>query len=145
MRQATPDSQKSSLSASNKATIVVSCQISRCDVRHAQVDRVEFKLCHETLPRTPLVPPSHEPLHAIFYPPTNPAYNGLSDVDEKPPCILNVLGGLTGMSIQGLGCKRIYFSSRVWLGEEFFLFQVESLIYLCGWNRLDVNDDGSLG
>jgi hypothetical protein len=38
-------------------------------------------------PITIKVPPNDEPLHIVYYPPTNPAYSGSSIENEKPPCI----------------------------------------------------------
>ncbi|KAL0948370.1 hypothetical protein HGRIS_010952 [Hohenbuehelia grisea] len=71
-------------------------------------------------------PPNDRPLHAVFYPPTNPDYVGSSNPNEKPPCVVNVHGGPTGLTNQGLDWKKQYFTSR-------------------GWAWLDVNYGGSSG
>jgi hypothetical protein len=55
-----------------------------------------------------------QPLHIVFYPPTNPAYEGTSQEGEKPPCVLNVHGGPTAMEGQGLVLSKQYFTSRGW-------------------------------
>jgi hypothetical protein len=112
----------------DKATTVVSCRVSFCQ----GLPRVTFRTLKSTVPstslvrrlpldliaipqsKTLLVPPNGELLHVIFYPPTNPAYEASPDPGEKPPCILNVHGGPTGMSTQGLDWKKIYFTSRGW-------------------------------
>ena len=112
----------------DEAATVVSCRVSfseglpsatfttlKSTVSSASlVSRLSPKLIAIPEPRTLLVPPNQEPLHVIYYPPTNPAYDGPSDPGEKPPCILSVHGGPTGISIQGLDWKRAYFTSRGW-------------------------------
>ncbi|THU89456.1 alpha/beta-hydrolase [Dendrothele bispora CBS 962.96] len=72
------------------------------------------------------VPPNGEPLHIVFYAPHNPQYEGSSVDVEKPPCVLNVHGGPTGMAFQDLQSRIQYFTSR-------------------GWSWLDVNYGGSFG
>ncbi|KAL5522268.1 hypothetical protein ACEPAF_2125 [Sanghuangporus sanghuang] len=64
------------------------------------------------------------PLYAIFYEPTNPNYIGPEG--EKPPCIVNVHGGPTGMADQGFKLRSQYFTSR-------------------GFAWMDVNYGGSSG
>ncbi|PPQ78775.1 hypothetical protein CVT25_010648 [Psilocybe cyanescens] len=78
----------------------------------------------EPQPFTLKVPPNDEPLHVVYYPPWNPAYSGSNIEGEKPPCIVNVHGGPTGLTEQGLHWPTQYFTSR-------------------GWARLDVNYGGS--
>ncbi|KAF9554636.1 alpha/beta-hydrolase [Agrocybe pediades] len=58
--------------------------------------------------------PSGDPLYAVYYPPNNPAYSGSSIEGEKPPCIVHVHGGPTGLQEQGLDWKTQYFTSRGW-------------------------------
>ncbi|KAF4622582.1 hypothetical protein D9613_009499 [Agrocybe pediades] len=70
--------------------------------------------------------PSGDPLYAVYYPPTNPAYAGSSIEGEKPPCIVHVHGGPIGLQEQGLDWKTQYFTSR-------------------GWASLSVNYSGSSG
>jgi dipeptidyl aminopeptidase/acylaminoacyl peptidase len=77
-------------------------------------------------PMTFEVPPEGDPLHVVFYAPTNPDYEGSSVDEEKPPCVVNVHGGPTGMEGQALSWTKQYFTSR-------------------GWAWLDVNYGGSSG
>ncbi|KAI0042772.1 alpha/beta-hydrolase [Auriscalpium vulgare] len=67
-----------------------------------------------------------KPLYVIFYPPTNPDYEGSDSPTEKPPCIVNAHGGPTYMADQSLEWTKQYFTSR-------------------GWAWLDVNYAGSCG
>ncbi|KAG5634963.1 hypothetical protein H0H81_000199 [Sphagnurus paluster] len=46
-----------------------------------------------------------DPIHAIYYAPCNPAYSGSSIPGELPPCVLNVHGGPTGLTLQNLNWK----------------------------------------
>ncbi|EKM51241.1 uncharacterized protein PHACADRAFT_263278, partial [Phanerochaete carnosa HHB-10118-sp] len=75
-------------------------------------------------PLTLTIPETGEPLHVIFYPPTNPEYVGPEG--EKPPCVVNVHGGPTGMADQALDLTAQYFTGR-------------------GWAWVDVNYSGSSG
>jgi len=63
---------------------------------------------------------SGQPLHVIFYPPYNPDYEGSSVEGEKPPCVLNVHGGPTGMAFQNLQSKIQYFTTRLGMVRIFF-------------------------
>ncbi|KAJ6524429.1 alpha/beta-hydrolase [Mycena vulgaris] len=65
-----------------------------------------------------------QPVHVIYYPPTNPEYAGLEG--EKPPCVLNVHGGPVGFSAQSFNATKQFFTTR-------------------GWAWLDVNHGGSSG
>ncbi|KAF8152590.1 alpha/beta-hydrolase [Crassisporium funariophilum] len=84
------------------------------------------ELISEPQPITLKVPPTDAPLHVVYYPPHNPSYSGSSIEGEKPPCIVNVHGGPTGFTTQGLNWGKQYFTSR-------------------GWAWLDVNYGGSSG
>lgn len=77
-------------------------------------------------PMTFKVPPNDSPLHVVYYPPYNPRYSGSSIEGEKPPCIVSIHGGPTGLTKQGLNWATQYFTSR-------------------GWGWLDVNYGGSSG
>jgi len=60
------------------------------------------------------VQPIKAPLHVVYYPPFNPKYAGSSIAGERPPCIVNVHGGPTGLASQGLTWGKQYFTSRGW-------------------------------
>ncbi|KAF8797775.1 alpha/beta-hydrolase [Phlegmacium glaucopus] len=77
-------------------------------------------------PITLKVPPNDSPLHVIYYPPYNPKYSGSSIKGERPPCIVSIHGGPTGLTKQGLNWGTQYYTSR-------------------GWGWLDVNYGGSSG
>ncbi|KAF9005454.1 Alpha/Beta hydrolase protein [Cyathus striatus] len=67
-----------------------------------------------------------EPLHVVYYAPRNPDYSGSSIEEEHPPCVINIHGGPTGYTDQGLRWNLQYFTSR-------------------GWAWMDVNYGGSSG
>ena len=58
--------------------------------------------------------PDNSPLPVVYYPPYNPRYSGSSIEGEKPPCIVNIHGGPTGLQKQGLDWVTQYFTSRGW-------------------------------
>ncbi|KAK7033990.1 hypothetical protein VNI00_012419 [Paramarasmius palmivorus] len=72
------------------------------------------------------IPPNNELLHVVYFPPHNPNYPGGGLEGEKPPCIVSVHGGPTGMAYQSLNWKIAYYTSR-------------------GFAWLDVNYGGSFG
>ena len=53
-------------------------------------------------------------VHTIYYPPHNPEYAGSNISGERPPCVVNVHGGPTSISLQGLDWGKQYFTSRGW-------------------------------
>ena len=55
-----------------------------------------------------------EVIHAIFYLPHNPQYSGSNIPGEKPPCVVNLHGGPTFLSNQGLDWGKQYYTSRGW-------------------------------
>ncbi|KAG8892289.1 hypothetical protein FRB99_002818, partial [Tulasnella sp. 403] len=71
------------------------------------------------------IPPSGEPLHVLYFPPTNPEYAG-GEGNELPPCVVNIHGGPTARAVPGLSWLSTYFTSR-------------------GWAWVDVNYGGSSG
>ncbi|KAJ3772596.1 Alpha/Beta hydrolase protein [Lentinula raphanica] len=101
-----------------------------------------------TIPRgIPLkAPPNEELLHVIYYPPHNPAYAGTSIEGEKPPCVVNVHGGPTGIAQQGLNWKIQYWTTRgfAWLDVNYggsFGYGKEYINRLWhGWGAVDVED-----
>lgn len=58
------------------------------------------------------IPPDGQPLHVIFYPPTNPDY--VAPEGEKPPVVVNVHGGPTHHATQGFNLATQFFTSRGW-------------------------------
>ncbi|KAJ3842541.1 Alpha/Beta hydrolase protein [Lentinula raphanica] len=93
-----------------------------------------------------LAPPNEELLHVIYYPPHNPAYAGTSIEGEKPPCVVNVHGGPTGIAQQGLNWKIQYWTTRgfAWLDVNYggsFGYGKEYINRLWhGWGAVDVED-----
>ena len=73
-----------------------------------------FGIVSSPQPMTLKVPPNNSPLHIIYYPPHNPEYLGSSIDEEKPPCVVNIHGGPTGLTMQGLNWVTQYFTSRGW-------------------------------
>lgn len=53
-----------------------------------------------------------KPLYVVYYAPKNPKYSGSSIPGEKPPCIVHVHGGPTGLETQVLSWEKMYFTSR---------------------------------
>ncbi|ESK84332.1 peptidase prolyl oligopeptidase active site region [Moniliophthora roreri MCA 2997] len=84
------------------------------------------------------------PLYVVYYPPHNPGYQGL--VGEKPPCIVSVHGGPTGMAYQGLSWTIQYYTSRgfAWMDVNYggsFGYGSEYRNRLNGeWGIVDVED-----
>ena len=110
----------------NEPATVVLCQISFSGTTTAKFTTLKSTVSNSTLvskfpldiipipqPMSLQDPPNNEPLHVIFYPPINPKYAG--NPEEKPPCILHVHGGPTGMVTQGLDWSKIFYTSRGWV------------------------------
>lgn len=53
-----------------------------------------------------------KPLYVVYYAPKNPNYSGSSIPGEKPPCIVHVHGGPTGIEAQVLSWEKLYYTSR---------------------------------
>ena len=56
-------------------------------------------------------PTTGDPIHAIYWPPTNPEYAG-GLPGELPPVVVNIHGGPTHMVWQGLNWETQLFTSR---------------------------------
>ncbi|KAH0838867.1 Alpha/Beta hydrolase protein [Lanmaoa asiatica] len=74
----------------------------------------------------PLEAPDHRTIYIVYYPPHSRDYSGSSIPGEKPPCIINVHGGPTGLEPQALNWTKMFYTSR-------------------GFGWLDVNYRGSSG
>ena len=60
-------------------------------------------------------PLAHKPVHATYFPPTNPDYDSGSSnstAGELPPAIVNVHGGPTHFVPHGLSWEKQFFTSR---------------------------------
>lgn len=68
----------------------------------------------EPQPITLKISPTGDPLYTVYFPPHNPQYSRSSIEGETPPCIVNVHGGPTGCTTQGLSWGKQYFTSRGW-------------------------------
>ncbi|KAI5114963.1 hypothetical protein M0805_006579, partial [Coniferiporia weirii] len=86
----------------------------------AKIDKTYFATPRPLTLRTR----SDAEVYAVFYAPTNPVYAGPEG--ERPPCIVSVHGGPTGMTGQGLRMSVQFFTSR-------------------GFAWVDVNYGGSAG
>jgi dipeptidyl aminopeptidase/acylaminoacyl peptidase len=85
---------------------------------------------------------SNKIVYAVYYAPNNPAYAGSSIPNEKPPCVLGVHGGPTGLETQNLNWLKQYFTSRGYAWWVLSTFTVSSCPMLINC-RLDVNYSGS--
>ena len=63
------------------------------------------------IPKTVSIPGGH-PIYVVYYAPYSPDYSGPSDPNEKPPCVLNVHGGPTGLESQALNWTKQFYTSR---------------------------------
>lgn len=70
-------------------------------------------------PMTLAVPGTGEPVHVLFYPPTNPDY--IAPDGEKPPAVFYAHGGPTSIVQQGLSWQRTFYTSRgfAWVGVNY--------------------------
>jgi dipeptidyl aminopeptidase/acylaminoacyl peptidase len=76
-------------------------------------------------PITLEVPETKEPIHIVYFPPTNPHFFGPEGV--KPPCIVDVHGGPTGNATQALNLTAQYFTSRGWAWSvSFYVYILDS-------------------
>jgi hypothetical protein len=65
-------------------------------------------------PPTPgtLTAPDGHTIYVVYYAPYNPNYSGSSIPGEKPPCIVGVHGGPTGLEPQALNWIKMFYTSR---------------------------------
>jgi dipeptidyl aminopeptidase/acylaminoacyl peptidase len=86
-----------------------------------------------------------DPIHVVYYPPTNPQYWSSSSDGSLPPCVVGVHGGPTSLREQGLLWSIQYFTSRgfAWCVNFFLTYTAD--IRLTLFLRLDVNYGGSSG
>ncbi|KAF8130738.1 Alpha/Beta hydrolase protein [Boletus edulis] len=72
--------------------------------------RLSMCLC---LPRPMTLTDSDgEPLHIVYYAPSNPAF--VAPFGERPPCVVNVHGGPTLVALQNLDWMKQWYTSRGW-------------------------------
>ncbi|KAG1796357.1 Alpha/Beta hydrolase protein [Suillus plorans] len=85
-------------------------------------------------------------VYAVYYAPNNPAYAGSSIPNEKPPCVLGVHGGPTGLEPQNLNWLKQYFTSRgyAWLDINYSGSSCYGRTYVerlkGNWGITDVSD-----
>ncbi|KAG0704085.1 Alpha/Beta hydrolase protein [Suillus ampliporus] len=85
-------------------------------------------------------------VYAVYYAPTNPEYAGSSIEGEKPPCVLGVHGGPTGLETQNLNWLKQYFTSRgyAWLDVNYSGSSCYGRAYVerlkGNWGITDVSD-----
>ena len=58
-------------------------------------------------------------VHVTFFPPRNPQYSGSNVEGERPPCVVHVHGGPTGLQKSSLNWIIQYFTSRGWAWYSF--------------------------
>ena len=63
------------------------------------------------IPKTLKAPDGHT-IYAVYYAPYNPDYSGSCIPEEKPPCIVGVHGGPTGLEPQALNWIKMFYTSR---------------------------------
>ncbi|CDO77752.1 hypothetical protein BN946_scf184993.g15 [Trametes cinnabarina] len=75
-------------------------------------ESIPFSRAYVSVPRsiTLKVPETGEPVHVLYYPPTNPDF--VAPEGEKPPAILSAHGGPTSRALPGLKLTIQYFTSR---------------------------------
>lgn len=83
-------------------------------LKHSSTSQTQlpFELISVPRPISLSIPPNNEPLHIVYYPPTNPLFVGPEN--EKPPAVINCHGGPTGFAEQGLDWSKQFFTSRGW-------------------------------
>jgi hypothetical protein len=72
-------------------------------------------------------------IQIVFYKPKNPYYSGSSIPGERPPCVVGVHGGPTGLQKQGLDWYRQYFTSRGW--AWYVLLSLSRVRLIADWRR----------
>ena len=76
----------------------------------ADDERDVTKYISPPIPKTVSVSGGH-PINVVYYAPYNPEYSP-KDPNERPPCILNVHGGPTGLESQALNWTKQFYTSR---------------------------------
>ncbi|KAF8547974.1 alpha/beta-hydrolase [Imleria badia] len=94
-------------------------------------------------PITDTVSGGHQ-IYIVYYLPKNPFYSGPDG--KKPPCILNVHGGPTGLEPQALNWIKMFYTSRgfVWLDVNYRGSSGYGRVYAEGlrkhWGEYDIQD-----
>ena len=86
-----------------------------------------------------------EPVHVLYYPPTNPNYT--APEGEKPPAVFYAHGGPTSVVLQGLSWSRTWYTSRgyAWCVTPVPIDTSLSGAYPFHIDRIAVNYGGSSG
>ncbi|KAN0101277.1 Alpha/Beta hydrolase fold [Tylopilus felleus] len=85
-------------------------------------------------------------IYVVYYEPHNDDYTGSSIKEEKPPCILNVHGGPTGLEPQALNWTKMFYTSRgfAWLDVNYRGSSGYGRDYIDSlngyWGKYDVQD-----
>ncbi|KAI0329778.1 alpha/beta-hydrolase [Cubamyces sp. BRFM 1775] len=92
----------------------------------AEAQELPFSRACISVPRsiTLKTPETGDPVHVLFYPPTNPDF--VAPEGEKPPAVVSAHGGPTSRAVPGLSTRIQYYTSR-------------------GFAWIDVNYGGSSG
>ncbi|KAH0838870.1 Alpha/Beta hydrolase protein [Lanmaoa asiatica] len=76
-------------------------------------------------------------IYVVYYAPYNPDYSGSSILGEKPPCIIGVHGGPTGLEPQSLNWIKMFYTSR---GFAWQVLTSASELLNGNWGIYDVAD-----
>jgi dipeptidyl aminopeptidase/acylaminoacyl peptidase len=110
----------------------------------ADDERDVTKYISPPIAKTVSVPCGH-PINVVYYAPYNPEYSP-KDLNERPPCILNVHGGPTGLESQALNWTKMFYTSRgfAWLDVNYRGSSGYGRDYIdllnCKWGIYDVED-----
>ncbi|KAI0357745.1 alpha/beta-hydrolase [Trametes cingulata] len=86
-------------------------KFSAVDVK-ASAEELPFARAYISVPRaiTLQVPETGEPVHVLFYPPTNPDF--VAPEGEKPPAVISAHGGPTSRAVPAMHLMIQYYTSR---------------------------------